>query len=173
MQADTLLTSNGLTRWINADPAHRHFYNPLVNWRISPTSPMQRWLILLLTGVLALAPFLHGHLGGLHSGGFHLDGVSQLAVATKSHGAVQEMSEQELPTVGVVASLSQEVDTILWLAHWVCLLGVLWTLTPPVLLRSRPAQTRSPLRTLYRPGLPPPGLPPPGLLPPGLLPQLG
>jgi hypothetical protein len=126
-------------------------------------SPLQRWLIMLLASLLALGPFLHGHLGNSHQSGFHLDGMHALHADDGSVAAMASPSgaEEESEALGVGDSLPPSTDPGLPLL----LCGLLFALLALSLLSRLACPLTPPLRTgprtLYRPGLPPPGLAPP------------
>ncbi len=127
-------------------------------------SLLRRCLTLLLAGLLALGPFLHGHFGTSHDTGFHLDGVHavhavQAAQAT-SLTALQNPDE-ESPALGVATSLPHSEDKPLEDLAFALLMAVLPLL--PLLPRSlpRPGWAGPLAGPLYRAGLPPPCLAPP------------
>lgn len=142
------------------DPTPRRaFYNPAVS--ISSSSPLQRWLTVLLVGLLMLAPFLHSHWGAAHSGGFHLDGMQRVKTAESQVAKDTASTEDESPALGVATSIVQENDGQTWLLAWALWLGALCVLPLPVLQGLRRSSTHTPVRRCYHPGLPPPGLSPP------------
>lgn len=125
---------------------------------------LNRGVTAVLIGLLALGPFLHGHLGASHVSGFHVDGMHAVAHAGDT-GAVLSMSalDDESPALGVATSLpkpdddSKLLQAALLLACALCLLPRLST------LRIRPAATDPQAARTYRDGWPPPALPPPHL----------
>ena len=122
-------------------------------------SLLRRCLTLLLAGLLALGPFLHGHFGASHDTGFHLDGVHAVHASAPTIMAMQS-PDDESPALGVAASMPHSEDDGLPDFALALLMAVL----PLPLLRvalPRPDRARPPAGTRYRPGLPPPCLAPP------------
>jgi hypothetical protein len=129
---------------------------------------IRQGVVIVLMALLALSPFLHGHLGASHVSGFHVDGldlshnVSDAATATWV--SAHAVSEEESPALGVSVSLPlpQSGDDVhlamsivgfwlwLWLAKKLLAHGV--RRTP-----SRP----EPVPGIYQSGWPPPALAPP------------
>jgi hypothetical protein len=116
--------------------------------------------------LLALAPFLHGHLGASHVSGFHVDGVdvahkvsSQAAFGSSSDHA---LDDEDSPALGVSESLPQTggdaplVWTLVAMLLWVCLAHAAQTSG----LRLRLVVARLAPRA-YQSGWPPPALAPP------------
>lgn len=125
-------------------------------------SLLHRCLTLLLAGLLALGPFLHGHFGVSHDTGFHLDGVHAVHAHAATSMSTMQTSDEESPALGVATSLPHPEDDGLVLLALALLTAVLSLLMP--LQRAsvpRPDRTRAPARPLYRAGLPPPCLAPP------------
>ena len=127
------------------------------------TSLFYRCLSLLLAGLLALGPFLHGHFGASHDTGFHLDGVHAVHAQTPIGMSAMQTSDEESPALGVGSSLPHPEDDGLTLLALALLTDVLSLLMPlRRLCLPRPERTGPWTRPLYRPGLPPPCLAPPG-----------
>lgn len=124
-----------------------------------PSLP-RRWLVLLLAGLLALAPFLHSHFGASHDTGFHLDGVHAVHAA-QGHASNLQASDEESPALGVAASLPHSEDDGLPDLGWALPLALLPLL--PKLHRNLPRACRilPQPAALYCAGLPPPSLAPP------------
>lgn len=131
----------------------------MVIFRVTPL--LQRWLSLLIAGVLTLGPFLHGHVGNSHESGFHLDGVHALHAHDVPSVKQQWAGDEESPALGVAESLPQSADQGL---HGL-LLGFVLAVLPMLLLSPAlclpAARHHTLLRPLYRAGLPPPSLAPP------------
>lgn len=127
---------------------------------------IRQGVVIVLMALLALAPFLHGHLGASHVRGFHVDGldlshsapVAETSVLLLAHAT----SEEESPALGVSMTLPQTVDdvhpftglVVFWLCAW---------LAGQVLahrVRRTPLLAQAAPRT-YLPGWPPPALAPP------------
>lgn len=124
---------------------------------------LRRCLTLLLAGLLALGPFLHGHFGASHDTGFHLDGVHAVHAAqvTDLPGlSALQSPDQESPALGVANSLPHSDDKSLPDLAWTLLL---MAVLPLLLHRSlpRPGWAGPPAGPWYRAGLPPPCLAPP------------
>ena len=124
--------------------------------------------------LLALSPFLHGHLGASHVSGFHVDGLdlghsaqggaqgagspAQVSVHAWSHAA----SEEESPALGVSVSLPQTGDDVHLATGIIGFLLWAW-LAKKVLahrVRCTPPLAQVAPRT-YQSGWPPPALAPP------------
>ena len=121
-----------------------------------------RWLTLLVVGLLALGPFLHGHIGASHDTGFHLDGVHAVHAHPPEISSAMSAEPEESPALGVATSLPQPQDQGLVLLGMAWLLVGAWAL-PRRRLPHRPwanAGLTGP-SAVYRPGLPPPSLAPP------------
>lgn len=126
---------------------------------------LNRGVMAVLIGLLALGPFLHGHLGASHVSGFHVDGmhaVAHLDEAGTAHSL--RAVDDESPALGVATSLPKPDDdgslllqAALLLAWALCLLPRLSS------LRIRPAATDPQAARAYRDGWPPPALAPPHL----------
>ncbi len=126
-------------------------------------SLLHRCLTLLLAGLLALGPFLHGHFGASHDTGFHLDGMHAVHAQTPVGMSTMQTGDEESPALGVGSSLPHPEDNGLILLAAAMLASVLSLFIP--LRRQhlpRPERTGTCTRPLYRPGLPPPCLAPPG-----------
>jgi len=126
---------------------------------------LNRGMTAVLIGLLALGPFLHGHLGASHVSGFHVDGMHALAHADET-GAVHSMSamDDESPALGVATSLPKpDEDGSLLLQAALLLAAVLCLLPRLVLLRIRPSAAEPRTVRPYRDGWPPPALAPPHL----------
>lgn len=123
-------------------------------------SRTHRWLAALLAGLLALAPFLHGHIGISHESGFHIDGLHALHHPGHDAQPSLQAPDDESPALGVatVRPPSEDGNTLWWP------LALLLVLPLLPLLAQAPAPTqhvRVRGRALYRVGLPPPSLAPP------------
>ncbi|TXI74466.1 MAG: hypothetical protein E6Q49_01770 [Limnohabitans sp.] len=127
---------------------------------ISAPCLLHRCLTLLLAGLLALGPFLHGHFGASHDTGFHLDGVHAVHASAPTVMALQS-PQDESPALGVAASIPQSEDESLPDLAWNLLMAVLPLLSLLGVALPRPDRARPPAGTRYRPGLPPPCLAPP------------
>lgn len=125
--------------------------------------PLNHGLMAVLIGLLALGPFLHGHLGVSSVSGFHLDGLHTLTHPHEA-GAVHSISapDDESPAVGVATALPKSDDDT---SHPLLVPGL-----PSAVLRlplqplaGRPWQAAAELQTVhtYREGWPPPALAPP------------
>ncbi len=124
---------------------------------------LNRGVTAVLIGLLALAPFLHGHLGASHVSGFHLDGIHAVA-HTSEAGSAHSMRavDDESPALGVVTSLPKpDDDGSLLLQAALLLAAVLGLLPRLVLLRIRPSAAEPRPVHAYRDGWPPPALAPP------------
>ena len=128
-------------------------------------SLLHRWLTLLLAGLLALGPFLHGHFGASHETGFHLDGVhaTHTPPTAGDCALILQAADDESPALGVAASLPHSENDGLALAALILLLTLLTPALPASRLLSRPTGARVAPRSLYRAGLPPPSLAPPNV----------
>jgi len=73
-------------------------------------SLLRHWLTLLLAGLLALGPFLHGHVGASHQTGFHLDGVHAVQTSHPTGVFTFQTPDDESPALGVAASLPHPED---------------------------------------------------------------
>ncbi len=125
-------------------------------------SLLHRCLTLLLAGLLALGPFLHGHFGASHDTGLHLDGVHAVHAQDPAGMSAMQTGDEESPALGVGSSLPHPEDDGLILLAFALLSGVLSLLMPLQRLRlPRPEHPGVCTRALYRPGLPPPCLAPP------------
>ncbi len=128
---------------------------------------LTRGLFAALALLLSLGPFLHGHLGGSHVTGFHLDGVDAAAHASADpHGNLQAQPDQESPAIGVEASLSKsEKDSESSRAGLHLAVLPIGRQAPKVLARVIPSPAFAPpaCAPLYAVGLPPPSLAPPSL----------
>lgn len=124
-------------------------------------SLLRRCLTLLLAGLLALGPFLHGHFGASHDTGFHLDGVHAVHAAHASGLTALQSPDDESLALGVATSLPHSEDKPLPDLALALLMAVLPLL--PLLHRSlpRPGWAGPLAGPLYRAGLPPPCLAPP------------
>ena len=132
--------------------------------KILAPSLLRRWLTLLMVGLLALGPFLHGHFGVSHDTGFHLDGVHAVHASDTSSLTQALVGEEESPALGVSASLPHPEDD--GQSGLLCaLLLVVLPLLPLMrrVLRLRRPSARTPTATPYGDGLPPPSLAPPAV----------
>lgn len=123
-------------------------------------------VVIVLMALLALSPFLHGHLGASHVSGFHVDGLdlshsaqdAQTLTLSSAHAA----SEEESPALGVSVSLPQAGDDVHLAAGIVGFLLWAWLAKKVHAHRVRctaPLAQAAP-RT-YQSGWPPPALAPP------------
>lgn len=127
---------------------------------------LRQGVVIVLMALLALAPFLHGHLGASHVRGFHVDGMdvahSASMQAPPASASVHAWEDEESPALGVSLSLPHTGDDGPWVMG---LLGwVLWAcLARPAhqrRLRQRPLFA-GPAPCAYESGWPPPALAPP------------
>lgn len=123
-------------------------------------------LLIALGTLLALGPFLHGHLGTSHVQGFHIDGLAQ-ALHPVSGNAFQQAgaNQDESPALGVPSSLPKGDDEGSRPLPAAAALLVLLTLLLPrqQTRQARPSFTLPiPLRR-HAAGWPPPALAPPFL----------
>jgi len=124
---------------------------------------LNRGVMAVLMGLLALGPFLHGHVGASHVSGFHVDGLHAIAHAGEM-GASDSMSavDDESPALGVTTSLAKSDDDGSLPLQAALLLAVLLCLLPRrVFLRIRPSAGDLHAVRVYRDGWPPPALAPP------------
>lgn len=124
---------------------------------------LNRGVTAVLIGLLALAPFLHGHLGASHVSGFHLDGVHAVTHSNETGSALgMRAVDDESPALGVATSLPKPDDDskLLLQAAWL-LAAVLGLLPRLVLLRIRPSTAEPRAVHAYHDGWPPPALAPP------------
>jgi len=139
---------------------------------------IRQGVVIVLMALLALSPFLHGHLGASHVSGFHVDGldlshsaqVAETPALSPAHELAQvsanvsahAASEEESPALGVSVSLPQAGDDVHLVTGIVDFLLWAW-LAKKVLAqrvrRAAPLAQAAP-RT-YPPGWPPPALAPP------------
>ncbi|MEQ1660722.1 MAG: hypothetical protein ABL896_18300, partial [Hylemonella sp.] len=123
---------------------------------------LNRGVMAVLIGLLALAPFLHGHLGATHVSGFHLDGVTAVAHTGEAGSAVSMRAvEDESPALGVATSLPKPDDDGKLLQAALLLAAVLGLLPRLILLRLRPSAAEPRTVHAYHDGWPPPALAPP------------
>ncbi|MCZ8294960.1 MAG: hypothetical protein O9312_15730 [Hylemonella sp.] len=124
---------------------------------------LNRGVMAVLIGLLALAPFLHGHLGASHVSGFHLDGVHAVAHSNEAGSALgMRAVDDESPALGVATSLPKpDDDSKLLLQAALLLAAVLGLLPRLVLLRIRPSAAEPRTVHAYHDGWPPPALAPP------------
>jgi hypothetical protein len=126
---------------------------------------LRQAVVIVLMALLALAPFLHGHLGASHVRGFHVDGLdvahSASSQVPQASVSVHGWEEEESPALGVSVSLPQTADDGQWV---IGMLGLLWAcLAKPMRerrLRLRP-EPAGPAPCAYESGWPPPALAPP------------
>lgn len=126
---------------------------------------LNRWATAVLIGLLALGPFLHGHLGASHISGFHVDGLHAVNHPAEP-GLSPSMSalDDESPALGVATSLPKSDDDGRVLLSAALLLAFVLGLMPHrSSLRLRPAAADPPAVHAYRDGWPPPALAPPAL----------
>lgn len=127
--------------------------------------PLNRGVIAVLIGLLALGPFLHGHFGASHISGFHVDGMHAVA-HTGEAGTAQSLLavDDESPALGVATSLPKpDDDGKLLLQAALLLAAVLGLLPRLILLRLRPSAAEPRTVHAYHDGWPPPALAPPAL----------
>lgn len=120
--------------------------------------------MVVLIGLLALGPFLHGHFGASHISGFHLDGlhaISHPAEIGFSHSL--SAADDESPALGVATSLTKSDDDGRLLQAALPLAFVLGLLPHQSSLRIGPAAADLQAVHAYRDGWPPPALAPPTL----------
>jgi hypothetical protein len=131
---------------------------------------IRQGVVIVLMALLALSPFLHGHLGASHVSGFHVDGldVSHSAQAAETpalvsiHVSAHAASEEESPALGVSVSLPQAGDDVHLATGIIGFLLWVW-LAKKVLahrVRRTPPLAQVAPRT-YQSGWPPPALAPP------------
>ena len=131
---------------------------------------IRQGVVIVLMALLALSPFLHGHLGASHVSGFHVDGldVSHSAQAAETpalvsvHASAHAASEEESPALGVSVSLPQAGDDVHLATGIIGFLLWVW-LAKKVLahrVRRTPPLAQVAPRT-YQSGWPPPALAPP------------
>lgn len=120
--------------------------------------------------LLALSPFLHGHLGASHVSGFHVDGldlshnaqVAETPALLSVYMSAHTASEEESPALGVSVSLPQAGDDVQLATGIIGFLLWAW-LAKKVLahrVRRTPPLAQVAPRT-YQSGWPPPALAPP------------
>lgn len=124
-------------------------------------SLLRRCLTLLLAGLLALGPFLHGHFGASHDTGFHLDGVHAVHAPQATSLPALQSPDEESPALGVATSLPHSEDKSLPDLAFVLLIAALPLLALMQRLLPRPGWAGPLTGPLYRAGLPPPCLAPP------------
>ncbi len=131
---------------------------------------IRQGVVIVLMALLALAPFLHGHLGASHVSGFHVDGLdlshsvqgteapAKAPLLVSAHAA----SEEESPALGVSVSLPQAGDDVHLAVGIVGFL--LWAWLAKKVLACRVCRTPTwpePAPSTYPPGWPPLALAPP------------
>lgn len=135
---------------------------------------IRQGVVIVLMALLALSPFLHGHLGASHVSGFHVDGLdlnhSAQTSETPAWGAVHvsadvsahTASEEESPALGVSVSLPQTGDDVYLVTGIVGFLLWVWLAQKALALcvRRMPPLAQGAPRT-YQCGWPPPALAPP------------
>lgn len=144
--------------------------------RVNPSHRRSLFVAVLLVWLQAIAPFVHGHVGGWHVGGWHvaIDAIdlseARGAVAAASAHAdrvlVPEhmLEERDSPAVGVERGLRPSGDATVTLAALLAGLAALPLLRVQV---PRPARTRAAPRTRpLVPRLRPANAPPPAIAPP-------
>jgi hypothetical protein len=131
---------------------------------------IRQGVVIVLMALLALAPFLHGHLGASHVSGFHVDGLD-LSHSAQGAEALAEApalvsahaaSEEESPALGVSVSLPQTGDDVQLATAIVGFLLWVWLAEKVLVHRVR----RMPPWPASAPSTYPPGWPPPALAPP-------
>jgi hypothetical protein len=131
---------------------------------------IRQGVVIVLMALLALSPFLHGHLGASHVSGFHVDGLdlshsaqaAETPALSLAHVLVHAASEEESPALGVSVSLPQAGDDVHLATGIVGFLLWAWLAKKVLAQRERrmaPLAQAAP-RT-YPPGWPPPALAPP------------
>jgi len=123
-------------------------------------SRTHRWLAVMLACVLALAPFLHGHIGASHESGFHIDGLHAAHHPHHDTPVGLQAPDDESTALGVATVRPPSEDgATLWGPIALLLVLPLLPLLPQG--QSPGTQPRVGGRALYRVGLPPPSLAPP------------
>jgi hypothetical protein len=119
----------------------------------------------VLIGLLALGPFLHGHIGASHISGFHVDGLHAIShPAETGHAHSLNAADDESPALGVATSLPKPDDDGSLLLHAALLLALVLGLRPhQPALRLRPCAADPHTVHAYHDGWPPPALAPPAL----------
>jgi hypothetical protein len=134
---------------------------------------IRQGVVIVLMALLALSPFLHGHLGASHVSGFHVDGldvshsaqVAETSALLSVHVSAHTASEEESPALGVSVSLPQAGDDV----HLATGISgfLLWAWLAKKVLAHRVRRT-PPLAQVaprtYQSGWPPPALAPPALI---------
>lgn len=126
---------------------------------------LNRWVIAVLIGLLALGPFLHSHLGVSRVSGFHVDGMHAVDHTNENEvGSAPSLraADDESPALGVVTSLPKpDDDGNLLLQAALLLAAVLGLLPRLILLRIRRSAAEPRTVHAYHDGWPPPALAPP------------
>lgn len=131
---------------------------------------IRQGVVIVLMALLALSPFLHGHLGASHVSGFHVDGldlshnaqVAETPALLSVYMSAHTASEEESPALGVSVSLPQAGDDVQLATGIIGFLLWAW-LAKKVLahrVRRTPPLAQVAPRT-YQSGWPPPALAPP------------
>ena len=127
---------------------------------------IRQGVVIVLMTLLALSPFLHGHLGASHVSGFHVDGLdlshNAADAATATWVSAHAASEEESPALGVSVSLPQMGDDVHLATAIVGFLLWVWLarkMLAHCVRRMRPAPETPP--STYQSGWPPPALAPP------------
>lgn len=152
-------TTTGRSRWTS--------YNGLVH-KNSVIAGIRQGVVIVLMALLALAPFLHGHLGASHVSGFHVDGMDLghniQAGSSQTVWTAHQASEEESPALGVSVSLplpkaGDEAQLVLALLV-TCLCA--WLALATLARRARrPSPAPCVVPRSYAWGWPPPALAPP------------
>lgn len=127
---------------------------------------IRQGVVIVLMALLALSPFLHGHLGASHVSGFHVDGLdlnhSAQTSETPAWVSAHTASEEESPAMGVSVSLPQTGDDVHLATAIVGFLLWVWLAQKALALcvRRMPSLAQGAPRT-YQCGWPPPALAPP------------
>ena len=140
-------------------------YNGRVH-KNSVIAGIRQGVVIVLMALLALAPFLHGHLGASHVSGFHVDGMDLghniQAGSSQTVWAAHQASEEESPALGVSVSLPKAGDeaqlVLALLVTCLCAWLALATLARRV---RRPSPAPCVVPRSYAWGWPPPALAPP------------
>ena len=131
---------------------------------------IRQGVVIVLMALLALSPFLHGHLGASHVSGFHVDGLdlshsaqgAQTPTLSPAYVSAHAASEEESPALGVSVSLPQAGDDVHLATGIVGFLLWAWLAKKVLACRVRrmPPLAQVAART-YQSGWPPPALAPP------------
>ena len=127
---------------------------------------IRQGVVIVLMALLALAPFLHGHLGASHVSGFHVDGMevshSDPAALSPATLAAHFATEEESPALGVSVSMPQpadDADQLIGIAGFLLWAWFVWV--AQVQRVQRAPLPRLSVPCIYQSGWPPPALAPP------------